>query len=92
RHEEPTRASNTYYSTTFVVEPELFVYELGVAESHRRQGIAKALMQRIRAYCQEQKIAGFFLGTALDNEPARELYRALGGKEELQPWYEWEVQ
>lgn len=55
---------------------ELYIDNLGVAEAHRRQGIARRLMEALldlgRALgCEEAWVA-----TEPDNEPARTLYAA----------------
>jgi ribosomal protein S18 acetylase RimI-like enzyme len=61
--------------------PALFVNELGIRDSHLRQGIATALLQAMLAAARERGCQGIWLGTEVDNVAALGLYRKLGGKE-----------
>jgi ribosomal protein S18 acetylase RimI-like enzyme len=61
----------------------LFVYEVDVAESHRRRGIASALLARLAELARERGIRVGFVLTEPDNEPANALYRSLGGTSQL---------
>lgn len=61
--------------------PALFVNELGTREGWMRQGIATALMERIRAEARARGCDGVWLGTELDNEVAQSFYRSLGAEE-----------
>jgi ribosomal protein S18 acetylase RimI-like enzyme len=77
----------------FVLAPELprrhgdranlFVYEVDVAESHRRRGIASALLARLAELARERGIRVGFVLTEPDNEPANALYRSAGGTSQL---------
>jgi aminoglycoside 3-N-acetyltransferase I len=60
----------------------LFVYEVAVAESHRRRGIASALLVRLAALARERGIRTGFVLTEPDNGPANALYRRAGGATE----------
>ena len=53
----------------------MFVYELGVAEPYRRQGIGRRLMQALLAGQDEAYVL-----TEPDNDAANALYASLGGK------------
>ncbi len=57
----------------------LFVYEVDVAESHQRQGVASALLARLAELARERGIRTGFVLTAPDNGPANALYRSAGG-------------
>jgi ribosomal protein S18 acetylase RimI-like enzyme len=61
----------------------LFVYEVDVAESHRRRGIATALLARLADLARERGIRVGFVLTEPDNEPANALYRSAGGASQL---------
>jgi aminoglycoside 3-N-acetyltransferase I len=61
----------------------LFVYEVDVAESHRRRGIAAALLARLAELARERGIRVGFVLTEPDNEPANALYRRAGGTSKL---------
>ena len=57
----------------------LFVYEVDVAATHRRRGIARALLARLAELARERGIRQCFVLTETDNAPANALYEALGG-------------
>jgi ribosomal protein S18 acetylase RimI-like enzyme len=61
---------------------KLFVYEVDVAESHRRRGIASALLARLGELARERCIRTGFVLTEPDNGPANALYRDAGGATE----------
>ena len=60
----------------------LFVYEVDVAESHRRRGIASTLLARLGELARERGIPAGFVLTEPDNGPANALYRDAGGATE----------
>lgn len=60
----------------------LFVYEVDVAESHRRCGIASALFAQLAELARERGIRTGFVLTEPDNGPANALYRSVGGATE----------
>jgi ribosomal protein S18 acetylase RimI-like enzyme len=55
---------------------ELFVYELGVHEDHRRRGVAHALLDRLEALARERGCRGLWVATEPDNVAALATYRA----------------
>jgi ribosomal protein S18 acetylase RimI-like enzyme len=57
---------------------EMFVYELGVDESVRRQGAARALLERLAAVARDRGCYALWTGTEDDNEAALATYRSLG--------------
>jgi len=57
---------------------KLFVYEVDVAETHRRRGIAKALLARLAELARERGIRAGFVLTDEDNVAANALYRTAG--------------
>ena len=58
---------------------KLFVYEVDVAESHRRRGIASALLAQLAELARERGIRKGFVLTEPGNGPANALYRNAGG-------------
>jgi ribosomal protein S18 acetylase RimI-like enzyme len=60
----------------------LFVYEVEVAESHQRRGIASALLERLAGLARERGIRVGFVLTEPGNGPANALYRSAGGATE----------
>ena len=61
---------------------KLFVYEVDVAETHQRRGIASALFERLADLARERGIATGFVLTEPDNGPANALCRDSGGATE----------
>jgi ribosomal protein S18 acetylase RimI-like enzyme len=57
---------------------ELFVYELGVAEEHRRRGVARALLDELEDVAAERGCRGTWVATESDNVAALATYRSAG--------------
>jgi [ribosomal protein S18]-alanine N-acetyltransferase len=57
---------------------EMFLYELGVAGSHRRRGIGRALVEALAALAREQGCYGMWVATDEDNVAALATYRSVG--------------
>jgi aminoglycoside 3-N-acetyltransferase I len=62
---------------------EIYVYDLAVAESHRRQGIATALLDRLREIAKERGAWVVYVQADYGDEPAIALYTKLGTREEV---------
>jgi ribosomal protein S18 acetylase RimI-like enzyme len=60
---------------------EMFLYELGVDESHRRRGIGQALVEALTALARERGCYGMYVLTDDDNEAALATYRRAGARE-----------
>src|SRR6185369_17858786 len=56
---------------------ELYVDEVGTASTHRRQGIARAMLGELFAWGREFGCEEAWLGTEFDNVEANALYRGL---------------
>jgi aminoglycoside 6'-N-acetyltransferase I len=63
--------------------PELWVNEIGVAPTHHRQGIGKALMQAILQEARQSGCSEAWVLTDRTNLPAMAMYRSSGGEETL---------
>jgi ribosomal protein S18 acetylase RimI-like enzyme len=61
---------------------EMFLYELGVAEEHRRRGIGKALVGELARLAREAGCYGMWVLTEDDNQAALATYQAAGGTRE----------
>lgn len=73
------------YATFCSVEliPRLILYDLYVRESVRRQGFAKALMDRANAFARENGFNRLSLETAVDNLPGQALYEREGWERDV---------
>jgi aminoglycoside 6'-N-acetyltransferase I len=63
--------------------PELWINEIGVASSHQRQGIGKALMQAILDEAKRSGCTEAWVLTDRTNIPAMVMYKSAGGEETL---------
>lgn len=70
-------------------EPEMFVYELGVDEAHRRRGIAAALLGRLGELAVEYGLRGLWTVTEDDNLAAQATYARAGADAESAVVYAW---
>src|SRR5215203_550557 len=53
---------------------EMFLYEINVAATHRRKGVASALIEFLKETCAEKNIKSMFVLAEADNLPAVRLY------------------
>lgn len=70
--------------------PGFFINEVGTRESHRRQGLARAVTEALIAEARAMGCDGIWLGTEPDNAPALALYRAMGGEEQRIAGFGWD--
>ena len=59
--------------------PELWINEVGVATSHQKKGIGKALMKEMLLLGQELGCKTAWVLTEKDNIPANGIYKSVGG-------------
>jgi aminoglycoside 3-N-acetyltransferase I len=63
------------------------VYDVDVVDSHRRRGIATAMLERLAALARARGIEEGFVLTEPDNEAANRLYAKAGGvRSEVVMW------
>jgi aminoglycoside 3-N-acetyltransferase I len=62
---------------------EIYIYDLAVAESHRRRGIATALIERLQAIASERGAWVIFVQADYGDDPAIALYEKLGTREDV---------
>ncbi len=64
---------------------EIYIYDLAVASGHRRQGIATALIEKMKAIAAERGAYVIFVqaDTGIEDKPAIALYTKLGTREEV---------
>jgi aminoglycoside 3-N-acetyltransferase I len=62
---------------------EVYIYDLAVAERYRRQGIATALIERLRGIAATLGAWVIYVQADYGDDPAIELYEKLGVREEV---------
>ena len=62
---------------------ELYIYDLAVAERHRRKGIATALINRLREIAANRGVWVAYVQADYSDPPAIALYEKLGTREEV---------
>lgn len=62
---------------------ELYIYDLAVAEAHRRQGIATMLIERLKAIARACGAWVIYVQADYADEPAIALYSKLGVREDV---------
>ena len=74
-------------------EPQLWINEVGVASTHRRQGIGRRLVVALLEAARERGCESAWLGTNIDNEIAQACFGSVANGGKPQPFllYEWDV-
>jgi aminoglycoside 3-N-acetyltransferase I len=64
---------------------EIYIYDLAVASGHRREGIATALIEKLKEIAAERGAYVIFVqaDTGIEDEPAIALYSKLGKREDV---------
>ena len=62
---------------------ELYIYDLAVAETHRRRGVATATIRRLQQIAAERGAYVIFVQADYGDDPAIALYESLGEREEV---------
>jgi len=62
---------------------EIYIYDLAVAEAHRRKGIATALIQELRSIAASRGAYVIYVQADLGDDPAIALYTKLGAREDV---------
>ncbi len=65
------------------IQPEVYIYDLAVAEPFRRQGIATALIFAAKWEARNRRASCVFVQAHLEDEPAISLYRGHGEPEQV---------
>ncbi len=82
---EPAGFAYAYVLLRVDGDRSVFLYELGVDERYRRQGIGLALVEEARALAEREGVLKLWVDTSYDNEPARRTYEAAGGTPDAEP-------
>jgi aminoglycoside 3-N-acetyltransferase I len=59
---------------------EIYIYDLAVAEEHRRRGVATGLIRELRGIAAQRDVNVIFVQADLEDGPAIALYESLGTK------------
>jgi aminoglycoside 3-N-acetyltransferase I len=62
---------------------EIYIYDLAVATAHRREGIATALIQKLRQIAVARAAYVIFVQADIEDDPAIALYTKLGIREDV---------
>lgn len=62
---------------------EIYIYDLAVAAAHRREGIATALIQKLKTIAADRGAYVVFVQADRGDEPAIALYTKLGAREDV---------
>jgi aminoglycoside 3-N-acetyltransferase I len=62
---------------------EIYIYDLAVAAAHRREGIATALIQKLKEIAADRGAYVIFVQADIGDDPAIELYTKLGDREDV---------
>jgi aminoglycoside 3-N-acetyltransferase I len=62
---------------------EVYIYDLAVADAHRRQGMATALIRLLQRLAKERGAYVIYVQADLVDEPAIRLYQSLGTREDV---------
>lgn len=63
--------------------PMMLLYEIGVEETQRRQGIGSNMISMLKNICRERSVMKMWVYTNISNTAAMSLYRATGGREDV---------
>lgn len=75
-------------------QPQLWINEVGVASTHRRQGIGRRLVEALVRIAEERVCIFAWLGTDVENIAAQACFKSVPDVEEPQPFllYEWDIE
>jgi aminoglycoside 3-N-acetyltransferase I len=62
---------------------EIYIYDLAVAETHRRRGIATALVEKLQTIAATRGAYVIYVQADIIDEPAIALYTKLGVREDV---------
>jgi aminoglycoside 3-N-acetyltransferase I len=64
---------------------EIYIYDLAVASEHRREGIATALIEKLKEIAAKRRAYVIFVqaDTGIEDKPAIALYTKLGRREDV---------
>lgn len=69
---------------------QVYLFDIVVAEEHRRQGIGKRMIEALKRLCADDGVEYIWLGTSLDNEAGQKTFEATGGRRVSETYIEYE--
>ncbi|MFN3495313.1 MAG: AAC(3)-I family aminoglycoside N-acetyltransferase [Hydrogenophaga sp.] len=66
---------------------EFYIYDLAVADAHRRRGVATALIEALKVLCAQRGVYVIFVQADHGDDPAVALYTKLGTREDVMHFY-----
>ena len=88
-HEGEVIGGLTAYELTMYTEnaTELLIYEVGVEEAFRRQGVGRALLEGAKQLCRERDLRVLSVPSLADDARAVAFYAGIGLKREDVAWF-----
>ena len=62
---------------------EIYIYDLAVAEQHRRRGVATGLIEQVRSIASQRGAHVVYVQADLQDDPAIQFYTKLGTREDV---------
>jgi ribosomal protein S18 acetylase RimI-like enzyme len=62
---------------------EIYIYDLAVEESHRRNGVATAMIEKLKQDAVSRSASVIYVQADYGDEPAISLYTKLGSREDV---------
>jgi aminoglycoside 3-N-acetyltransferase I len=62
---------------------EIYIYDLAVAEGHRRRGVARGLIDALKSIARQRRVYVIYVQADKGDIPAINLYESLGTKEDV---------
>jgi len=62
---------------------EIYIYDLAVAEAHRRKGVATGLIGALKSIARKRRVYVIYVQADRNDTPAITLYESLGTKEDV---------
>ncbi len=72
----------------------VYLYDIEVAASYRRQGLGKVLVNKLLSLCDQDDVDLIWAGTEGDNHAARATFESTGGRLDSETYaeYEWDLE
>ncbi len=68
---------------------QVYLYDIIVAEEHRRKGIGSRMIEELKTHCKEDGVDHIWVGTSLENEAAQKTFEATGARKVSETYIEY---